>query len=131
MTKSGKRLTLNDKDDGDQDIIVPLKMSKVLIIEYGNIKKDVYKESELTEVNNDYSNKISQLKKEGLYIYTDNDNNKYFYSFQKVSSDGNYFGLRCKDSNNCKGRAKYDIQTWGNKHYTKMYYYKILRSQLY
>ena len=112
MAKSGKRLYLNEEDVDDSDIIVLPLMTKECIAGDGKIiKKEAFKKSEQTEVNNNYSNKISQEEKGGIYIYIDNDNNKYFYTFQKVSSDDNFFELRCKDRNNCKGRAKYDIQT--------------------
>ena len=110
--KTRERFYLNEKDDIDPDIKIPGELTKEKMPGYGNLnKKDSYKESELREINNNFSKEISQEEKEGIYIYTDSENNKYFYSFQKVSSDGNYFELRCKDRNNCKGRAKYDIQT--------------------
>ena len=39
-------------------------------------------------------------KKKVFYIYTDDDSNKYFYSYHKVSNDGEFFELRCTDRNN-------------------------------
>ena len=38
------------------------------------------------------SNEIKLEEREGIYMFKDNENNKYFYIFQKVSRDGNFFG---------------------------------------
>ena len=49
--------------------------------------------------------------KEGIYTFKKNNNEVYFYSFYKVSNDGNFYYLRCKDRKQCRGLAKYIIET--------------------
>ena len=111
--KSRKRISLKDEEENDENILVPDSIeNKENIKESKNfINKALHIDYEKNEDNNKAVHEISKDKKEGLYIYIDEDNNKYLYSFQKVSKDGNYFELRCRVINNCKGRAKYNIQT--------------------
>jgi hypothetical protein len=41
-------------------------------------------------------------------MYTQMKKNNYLYAFQKISNNGLFYDLRCKDRS-CKGRVKYDI----------------------
>ena len=67
-------------------------------------KKEKKEEKQKTKNNNKESKNDDY--KEGIYNYTDDNLNNRLYSYHKISSDGTFLHLRCKDRN-CTGTAKY------------------------
>ena len=66
-----------------------------------NTKNDEYS-SENEEINSNYPE---------IYIYIDNDKNKYLYVFHEKPQNSKIIELRWKDCKNCKGRAQYNLET--------------------
>lgn len=110
-------------DDGDD--ICPNNENKKMKIKFKNKNKSKEKKHpKITKNNNsevdNYSNEKTEnvdnididieSYKDCIYVYTDNNNNKYLYTYQKVTSDKKTYELRYKDRLNCKGRAKYNIE---------------------
>lgn len=54
---------------------------------------------------------ILKLNIKKVNVYHDEIGNKYLYSFHKISNDGTYYELKCNNRTNCKGRAKYIIES--------------------
>jgi len=67
----------------------------------------IYNDHIINEKNEEKGND-NNTAKEGIYIYDVANNNKLLYSFHKISREGFFYELRCRDRS-CKGRVKYDI----------------------
>ena len=102
---SKKRLQMKRQDIDLDDVLIP---EDEINLNKNNKKKDIKKIESSKDIKN--NDKESDLK-EGIYVYHDEIGNKYLYSFHKISNDGTYYELRCKDRTNCKGRAKYIIES--------------------
>ena len=70
------------------------------------IKKKKEKKEEKQKTKNNNKESKNDDYKEGIYNYTDDNLNNRLYSYHKISSDGTFLHLRCKDRNYA-GTAKY------------------------
>ena len=74
-----------------------------------NHKVRISNNNEIIEGSEKYNEEDQGENKKDIYIYTDNQKRKYFYTYHKISKNKDYYQLRCKDRK-CNGRAKYDLE---------------------
>ena len=101
---------LSDKED---------KTKKIKKEKKFKTNKDKNNKEKKENDNSELSSEKIKDAKEGIYIFEDANKNKLLFSFHKISNDGLFYELRCKDRA-CKGRAKYDIQNKDIKKVNRM-----------
>ena len=104
-----------DNDDDLKDLKEPL-FEKVKFEDLKKIEPKSLKIKKEKTTNNKYDDESSENEEinnnyPGIYVYIDNDKNKYLYVFHKKSQNTKIIELRCKDRKNCKGRAQYNLET--------------------
>jgi len=82
--------------------------NKIQIKKKKSIKKR-QNEEDKNEIKENEDDQIKELN-QCIYSFKDNKGQNILYSYQKISSDGTFYYLRCKDRN-CSGTAKFNIDS--------------------